>query len=551
MQRFYRFSAILFVTALVTLLQTVAVNADLGFRIEDYRPDSLVDFQWRITPQASRGLPFPYQSPSRIFSYSFNRSNTTDVLGEEELESRNLSLRLDSDWDYYNYTLDRTLRFNATLSADLDSDISEQSDERHKPSFTQSLAEWENSGGNLRVSLNGRLEKYLAGDLFASVNASLRGAVGDQDNRQSSRSEFSSLTRWRLDIRELDYDFDPRSYDASLGAGLGIGRTHTGRYSYSAWYILNELDSEGISTGALSKAQFVELAALIYELKETHIIDSRIRRIEATNTIAEFLLRSGVITEPSYLAQAIITDAWDYSPQDRRTFGWKAQVEIDYSVGEDLDDLVVTQYSLRRDYRYDTLGVLIDSFVNESTSREFVDQYSRGSGATLEVSTEWYRQISMRSQVVIGSSLRHRFDNSSRSTKEHATDNGPTRVERDGSETYDDIYATLFCSYDYIFSSRTRLNLRASGNYYSYGRTSTREVLYDGSFVPPPQIREFYRRNRRVQFSSSLEYRVAIPSTVSAGLALNYDDSRTETPARVDRDYRRLSVYVGFETFLY
>jgi len=119
-----------------------------------------------------------------------------------------------------------------------------------------------------------------------------------------------------------------KSYQIALELYPGSGRIYEGFFAARAMYIIKELEQKGFLTNYPNFNQMKEIAEVIYQYDQKHVIDSRIRRIDALGVILDYLSSENIMVTADPKSVLYLQDVWEYFPSDRREFGSRINAGI-------------------------------------------------------------------------------------------------------------------------------------------------------------------------------------------------------------------------------
>ncbi len=172
---------------------------------------------------------------------------------------------------------------------------------------------------------------YFYKDIFA--HADLKYSYYNEKNTRitSIYSDYGSGINYRGLILHKQYQQDDilkniTNHSITSEFGVGIGRIYDGRFAYIAESFIRELQRFDLIKRKLTYNELYELTFKIYNLKQKHFIDHRIRRIKAMQEVTSYLMNLGVCDDLNVVGTVLLQDIWDYFPQEKREFGFNIKL---------------------------------------------------------------------------------------------------------------------------------------------------------------------------------------------------------------------------------
>lgn len=353
---------------------------------------------------------------------------------------------------------------------------------------------------------------------------------------------------------------DSKQYRFSGELAAGWGRTEVGEYAATALLLVEVLDKHGLLDDQPSYDQMTFLAAMIYDLRRRHMVDDRLRRIEALEEITSYLQSEGLISLSNIRQCYVIQDVWDYYPRNKRVFGSKVTGGIGfyYSRQSSQSGLsgsmyqIVTNEFLNSIGAVDTVSLLSDSYYNffhpvssEEQSYLFMRaDHSRPLGAHWHFSAWGTGRYYLREETPLRPA-----------SLQTAALNGSawvSLVSATDLEYTDNYMLEGNISLEWLVDSRTSLSVGGNWSYTSLVWSWVDQYLdYDlGELVAANQSRSESRRFLGI--SSSLDYRISVPTTLMLDLSLrnsryDYSGGGSDT-VESDWSYR---VSIGLQHYLF
>jgi hypothetical protein len=155
-----------------------------------------------------------------------------------------------------------------------------------------------------------------------------------------------------------EYDFNSKTFNPSLGGGIGQGRIEQVQDYRQAILIIKELEKRGVLNRAVTENEMIEFAQEISSVKNTRFFDSRKRKEKELMTIDGFLKKKGLIRENDINYFVGMDDMWRYGALQIRESGTEWRVVFvpgyyytDREGGEYLNDAFNTSYGFEYKYR--------------------------------------------------------------------------------------------------------------------------------------------------------------------------------------------------------
>jgi len=565
---------LLAVAALWAAYSFQPISADnIPFKISDYIPEKFIDFEWQVNGS--------FQLTGN------NAESQSDVVG---LQGR----YEDRDWSGNQHRLDlgSNLRYRyETIQDFLTADLAlstryyRQANEYTRFMFTSLNKDEviENSGARrcfyIGVSPHVDVGKYAYRDFFVAANGYVSFEYYETPTNRvethGARHYYDGEYYLFSDIHTTsDRRSDERRWSFGLELLPGWGRVYDGVFASTALYMIEELRSNGLLERTPTHEEMLALTELIYQYRLKHIIDSRIRRLEALTEILNYLQDRGVIDDPGPYGHLLIQDVWDYFPRSKsqrvariphyivgrgimtrtrgatgesRQFGTRIKVGLgaDFLYNSSQQTHLYSREIIYTKYYNDSIGV-IDTVRSYSKEHNYDHRKSTSAYVYLAGLIEHHVPVSRKWQVDLSAWARYYvYTDEDREFRliyyrDTATHKMASILERD----YDDYYSLGFwASALYIVDSRTSLYVQASCDYRqaehktvfkNYGVYSTMEYKY-------PNLDE---KNWLFTLGGGVTYRISIPTTLLVKAA--YDrGSREEIYDLYRDDYSRDSYGVS------
>lgn len=529
---FTKIKQVVLLTILVCMVQPAFASS--SFLIEDYITKDYSDLMWLLKGDLGASV-----RNSTVGSLeNLNAGNYTDS------KSSNYNFRLQSNLQYEHETENQSLFSSVLVNTSFYSSASDRYSKRENLISNRQIEIDDNvisrKYSQFTISPRTNYKKYVKNDLFYSVSASgifdYEFSLKDNNEREIFDYVYYSDSVYYYQSKTIrDKNYDRRNYGAALNFTVGEGRQYVGIYAFTSYNIINELEKNGLLLARPDKETMIALTDIIYQFENSHTIDSRLKQIEKYDAIYSFLLQRKIVKENNHLGMLLVQDAFEMYPNETRRFGFSKSLGVGliyryYSIHETSDNL-----HERLSYRYQSDSPLeIDTIQNISS---YMDSYynerkSESMSKYALASISYAKPINMKWQLDASANGRFYFD---------------SYVHFDNDYSYDikkryDLTTSLRATY--FYSSRTIW--RASGNYF-YSRYEN-EILNENYF---DRQRDESRWN--FSLSTSLEYRLSIPTTLIAKLAyansdmerINFDDTQSNT------EYASFSFSLSLNHYIY
>jgi hypothetical protein len=526
-----------------------------SFRIDSYIPEKFVDFEWRINGSMGAN-----GSDSEREANELPQSSYMHTEGQTDRSSKNLSLS--SLWDYEYVTVPEFLRGDLRLTLNLSNSSWEQTSLRSdtlggsdRTSWDMEESDYFSWGFGFSPGLSAG--KYIVSDWFLSTGLEYSFGYGETPDSDSRDLDYDTWVYTNVDQTEIhqvyrrteesEFRSDRRSHSLHAELLVGWGRVYTGEYASTAMYMIEELRRENLLQREPTYDEMMALTDTMYQYRQRHIVDKRIRRIEALGAVLTYLESAGAISDPGPYGYLIIQDVWDYFPRGRsssREFGYSisAGPGLEYfrssSQRTSISD-VVRLYT--RTYS-DSAGV-IDTLGDTSyTDHRYDYTKDKSSIPFITGKLEYHRPISRRWQFDGNANCRYYID--AYRTAETEDDLEHTN--------YHDYYSLSAAAYaTYIYDSRTSLRLTGRG-YFSSRVTEFNRAIFDSNADDPEPTPDRKTESWNWLLSADLEYRMAIPTTLHLGLSYRSEFLQSEIQhSSVETRYDGYSLSARIDHYLY
>ena len=351
--------------------------------------------------------------------------------------------------------------------------------------------------------------KYLKDDFFTQL--SFMSAVDiDHSFKNNLYNIDSSLydlndayrTSYRNEYSEGNRTL--RHYSTRATLSTGIGRIYSGRYAAIILYIIRELRDKNLLLTEPDSGMLRELTEIYYQLSNKHTIDIRLKEIELIDSMVTHLVNNKIIEPDNRYASLIVNDIYNYYPRADRSFGFKCSIgfgfEYRYLSNKNNSDVSVLRYDIID--RINSPVVDTQIYYNDKyESYMHLEQEELSKNIFAQI--EYDKPISEVWQVNTQMNGSYYFD-SYRIDKIYETEVTDFSYNSDYSRTSIDYlknyrFQTSISSL-YILSTRTIFNSSISYQYRRYQEERDERSRND--------------KNWYFRLSSSLEYRIAIPTNL-------------------------------------
>ena len=527
----------------VPLIATVALflagsdataSDDPQFQVNSYIPQKFTDVTWRLDGDFGfSGRQIDREGPMHYDQY----------LSSKENDSRNISF---ASYTTYNYvTIPRF--FNASLGVFGSGSAysSESFNDREDSLYGTSHAVGDNDRSRYGFAFSSSLNagQYLLEDMFVSAITSF--AYNYSGNPEDKAYSFDSNiqvddTGWiysSINERQSVTDSDIKQHRLNAEITSGWGRLYEGRYAATAMNIVGELRNSGLIEREPSYDEELALTELVYQYRQKHAIDSRLRRIEALDSIISYLHERGIIADPGPYGHLLIQDVWDYfGSRQSRQFGWTVTggVSYDYSKRKYQSDSDRTRYLIHTLHHPDSAGAVdtlgyIDTIEYISTSLSDIS-----SSPALVVRGRYSRPLSLKWQLDVSAGCKFFFDAYESHQRREIT-------QRTDYTDYYDLYLSVQAEYTY--DMRTRITLLAA-----FDTPNRRQIAQVVGATPLPDFEPPREESSwSLRLGASMTYRISIPTTLSCSLSWDkqHNDWTAYDPYQNDNSSYRFSARIS------
>jgi hypothetical protein len=268
----------------------------------------------------------------------------------------------------------------------------------------------------------------------------------------------------------------------------------------------------------------LQLTKMIHEYRQTHIIDSRYRRIEALTKIVDFLEKENLYHNSGISGFLLLQDIWDYYPQESRPFGFKVKFGLGMSYQKSRFNLKGSKYGLI--YNITNGGSDTTNYSEYEKSSRIIREDNR-TDIYLIGKLEYQVPVNLKWHFSMNLNSIYYIDSESKLVKfseiELSYPLMSTQYSRSGKEYNHYGNIALGTSIRYYADSRTELSSTAE-----YELRNVEAKSYTQYYIRG--LKHYYDQNRiwAKIFSASGEfkYRISIPTVLN--IAITYFDLSTE-----------------------
>jgi hypothetical protein len=511
-------------------------NSSREFRVDSYIPELFKDLEWRF-------------DGGFLLSGANSESDYGNDLPDDYLtryidnESSRQNFNMGSFIQYRYETIPKFLNIGSSFDLKYLNSSSESNSYRtaQNNSIYNFRANSENDYYEINASPFVEAGLYMLRNLFLSANFILDWHFRESPENQS-HSFFYSKTenanqyiteKWTKDDRT---DFrDTKRYDLDISILPGWGRTYEGLFAAEAIHLIEDLRNNGLIQKDPSHAQMVNLTELIYQNRQTHMIDFRISDIDAILAISDFLKAEGILVD-NPVSHAMIMDTWKYYPNFSRKFGFiiKAGIGVNHIyISEQRDNSymrIQTGYYYHRDsieYKQITIDTL--------QSSRYVQSHGSGTIPYIMVSCEYFKPLNHKWQLDLSSYFKRFFD---AEDDNFVRQNG--HITTDSNHTFREFYdihgkAEVL----YILNTRTVVELTGILNYGHFKSEHRDEAWFESleysynEWYSSLTLRATYRISIPTRLTFKASYRNGHPTMNALYRIHDYDNSGYSLSANI------------------
>jgi hypothetical protein len=316
---------------IVTAMSAFSVSraSTFNFRIQDYKPDTVLSKQWELNAGWSalgvrddklRTLSYwdlPYEERGNTFARDsqFISLNST---------WRNIQLSRDKE-----YTSSYSLKFeHENLKGVIDSTVCRNC--ISEGSLKTSVNDPKAYNNSISLSADRYFWKIVRRPVgvFASVGSTL---LGEEDwgigfSSSNSYSADSTYHRWIQREFRAKSRLSRYSGEVTVRAGITFGQQYEGKYASAVLYLLEELEKDGCLDHNPTSDDIRQLCDTALRYVNAYATDDRRHRVNLltalTGTLEQMHLLRGAATQTTF----IIDDLWYNMTYDRRPFGFQLRI---------------------------------------------------------------------------------------------------------------------------------------------------------------------------------------------------------------------------------
>ena len=297
-----------------------AKNGEL-FGITSFIPSRFTDTEWRVNGQTDFAYIDNDASAQNGASYLDQDGKFWESYGR---------LAFNSYFRYRNETIPRNI--NITTDGRVTYDWSKRHDISNTivPDSALQYRSTDRRQRNYSIAIRPAfsLIQYLRGNLFASIGINVATYYSKRPVNKYFMTESNirhiadqDLIREYSGVDDYHEESDEKSYYFATSLNAGRGRLYVGYYGATTLYLIEELNAKGLLNQEPDYDQMRQLCEIIYQNRNKHGVDSRIRQIESLKGVIDYLKNEALISDDGPMAYLIIQDVWNYFPRYPREFG--------------------------------------------------------------------------------------------------------------------------------------------------------------------------------------------------------------------------------------
>ncbi|PKK82545.1 MAG: hypothetical protein CVT49_13085 [candidate division Zixibacteria bacterium HGW-Zixibacteria-1] len=373
---------------------------------------------------------------------------------------------------------------------------------------------------------------YILDDLFLSSEEEfsidyVNTAWPSNDEDSYSRAIVANTLSENYQSQNEDINRDSKRYTIDVKLGPGWGRLYEGVYASTALYMIDELQKNSYLIKMPDYDQMMRLTEIIYQYNMKHIIDSRIRRIEALTAICDYLKSENIATELDPSGLVILQDVWDYFPRVSRKFGYRLRVGpvLSYYYLSSQTTTKGTIYELSTETDLNFPATVDTNLISETITHSYVHSKDIIKSGGLNIEGEYHEPFGHHWQldgtISIATYFKHeiKYEDDLISYLPNYSNRHFERIYK-----YKDMYTgDLTAVITNIINSRTSISF--AGDYHIQHHRKVTTTVFDAlsnTFIDLSQTMW------DLDLSGNLEYRLAIPTTLT--LSVGYFFSSGELP---------------------
>lgn len=514
---------------------------DSTFKVTSFIPEKFKDVELKLDAGWDYDL-LNQDKNEKDSEYGNNylRENFTNTSGD--------TIYFSPSYRFYYWSIRNSIDYNARLRFDVYKENIDDTLRAENSTFDDIESESRSDQNSFVVTVEQDVTwyHYFRRNMFAGCYAQFDMEYNDTDSDENyhTNNDYGNYIYDR--ISEQDYFRYKNGYDGMMEFHTGIGRIYEGYFAAKALYIIDELNSQGYLDRLPDHREYSDLAELIYEYDQKHIIDSRIHRIEALSAILDYLAEENLIDENSYKSALYIQDVWDYYPDDRRKFGSRFTLGVggEYHFSREKSRRTGRTETVR-DY-YSSSGEIDSSttFISDIFQRNNIKNTTEGIYLLAEY--EYHRPINLKWQARLALSAQYE----------------PYRIAEFENNYYNPNYGLTKRRTDWDYRYNIRANLRFT-NFISSRSTLS---IYCGFNIGSDDISTYFTnvsdeahlissvKNTTYLYGPKFElsHRISIPTTLTlkaSYLRYNSKIDRLDN-ADNDTDYNTLALSISISHYI-
>lgn len=499
---------------MVLIVAPQSFSDSTDFKITDYIPQKFEDFQLFVDGGGG------FRNSKKYYDI------ITRTFPDEDDDSK---LRFSISSFYVNETIQRKTNFRFEIKIENETSLQKLSTLTGiQTSYEKSNSDLELDSKKLQLNLELEREEYIHKDLFVGSSFAFDYNYGSSEynsyNLSNIESRFTgtSITRVRIDTsltyREGESSNNGYSYDFEIK--IGFGRVYIGQFAATANYFIRKLKSKQLLNKSLSKNEMIALTDLFQYYKNKQAIDSRLLRIEAFETIANYLIENKLISGDGLSPAFVLQDIWDYFPKGKREFGFQVTFGVLYEQHttnvKDTYSSEGHEYSIQYNFPTSDQSVIDTTVFFDSYSEveRWSDQSENGQLASLITNVSYLKPIGFDWQLSINMWSFYRLHSEYNSGPNFSDDYNYVSKENIDFDNEFEVYYDFMLTY--TPTTRTRLNVSSFGRFRRIDHTSN--VVSETTFNGNTHVNK-HQSNTRVNYGSystmlDIEYRISIPTTL-------------------------------------
>lgn len=535
-------SALLFVSLAIMLVPGLARADDSkDFKVSSFIPEKFSDLEWKIGGR--------FNLYGADYEQDIEVAPGFDYQDLDSDRSRNAqNLNFDTDALYVYETVKRQFELRLSFSGDLSHRGDDDNGTRSQLLNNYTMS-WDNERDQLSyrvaTSIRTSVRQYLGDNWFGELSLS-NSYYNNQvayDDWYSSSVEIRQIEQnIRVDrkVRDQRRSSGQRNNIGSFSIAFGLGHVYEGSFASVAMHIIDELEEADLLRDDPSKSQMLELTEIVYYYQMKHIIDDRIHRQEALNSIIAFLEDESLVHNLGSEVLYAIQDIWDYYPSRKRTprqFGFRIKAGLGYLTAYEGQNRSTEEVRYRLLEEYDpadpsVIDTLENSFssYNSSDHESYTDEipyFTASAEYHLPISHLWQFDASAVTDINLENTKRQRG----------------RRVLRNSKNRFQTRFVLTR-----ILDSRTTITTILSTDLY-FNRS---DAEANPSDITYPDTRRVWDTDLRITAQCDITYRLAIPTTLSLKASFGSQFLRKPMYAyNDDRDSHTYSLTAGISHFIY